>query len=113
MRRHPVSFRLWEYSPCWAVSFTPDEDQLDHSKVLLLSHRLWQEYFGSNPAIVGQNINMDGQVYLISGVMPASFQFPRGSHKCGHRMAWTDKEEGGSGRASFGSHCTPQARHRV
>jgi putative ABC transport system permease protein len=62
--------------PVLGRAFTPEEDQPGRSNVVVLSHRLWQEHFGSNPNIVGQNIAMDGGSYLVAGVMPASFQFP-------------------------------------
>ncbi|MGA8438122.1 MAG: ABC transporter permease [Candidatus Sulfotelmatobacter sp.] len=78
--------------------FTPEEDQPGRSNVVVLSHRFWQEHFGSNPAIVGQNINMDGQSYLVAGVMPSSFQFPDFAQMW-TPMAWTDKE-----RAVRGEH---------
>jgi len=78
--------------------FTPQEDQPGQSNVVVLSHRLWQEHFGSNPSVVGQNINLDGQSYLVAGVMPASFQFPEFAQMW-TPMAWTDKE-----RAVRGEH---------
>jgi putative ABC transport system permease protein len=78
--------------------FSSEEDQPGHSNVVVLSHRLWQEHFGSNPAIVGQNINLDGQSYLVAGVMPANFQFPDFAQMWSP-MAWTDKE-----RAVRGEH---------
>jgi putative ABC transport system permease protein len=78
--------------------FSSEEDQPGHSNVVVLSHRLWQEHFGSNPAIVGQNINLDGQSYLVAGVMPANFQFPDFAQMW-TPMAWTDKE-----RAVRGEH---------
>jgi predicted permease len=78
--------------------FSSEEDQPGQSNVVVLSHRLWQEHFGSNPAIVGQNINLDGQSYLVAGVMPANFQFPDFAQMW-TPMAWTDKE-----RAVRGEH---------
>ncbi len=78
--------------------FSSEEDQPGQSNVVVLSHRLWQEHFGSNPDIVGQDINLDGQSYLVAGVMPASFQFPDFAQMW-TPMAWTDKE-----RAVRGEH---------
>jgi putative ABC transport system permease protein len=72
--------------------FSPEEDQPGRSNVVVLSHRLWQEHFGSNPAIVGQNIQLDGQSYLVAGVMPATFQFPEFAQMW-TPIAWTDKEK--------------------
>jgi putative ABC transport system permease protein len=77
---------------------SPDEDQVGHSHVVVLSHRMWQEHFGSNPQIVGHNINLDGEAYLVAGVMPASFRFPDFAQMW-TPMAWTDKE-----RAVRGEH---------
>jgi putative ABC transport system permease protein len=78
--------------PALGRSFTAEEDQPGHSNVVVLSHRLWQEHFGSNPGIVGRNINLDGQSYLVAGVMPATFQFPDFAQMW-TPMAWTDKEK--------------------
>src|SRR5258707_2578961 len=78
--------------------FTPEEDQAGRSNVVVLSHRLWQERFGANRDVVGHNINLDGQSYLVAGVMPASFQFPDFAQMW-TPMAWTDKE-----RAVRGEH---------
>jgi predicted permease len=77
---------------------SPEEDQPGRSHVVVLSYRLWQEHFGGNPDIVGHDINLDGQPYLVAGVMPASFQFPDFA-KMWTPMAWTDQE-----RAVRGEH---------
>jgi putative ABC transport system permease protein len=72
--------------------FLPEEDQPGRSNVVVLSHRFWQEHFGSNPGIVGHDIKMDGRSILVAGVMPASFQFPEFAQMW-TPMAWTDKEK--------------------
>ena len=72
--------------------FLPEEDQPGHADVVVLSHRFWQEHFGSNPGVVGHNIKMDGRSILVAGVMPASFQFPEFAQMW-TPMAWTDQEK--------------------
>jgi putative ABC transport system permease protein len=72
--------------------FLPEEDQPGRSNVVVLSHRFWQEHFGSNPGIVGHDITMDGRSILVAGVMPASFQFPEFAQMW-TPMAWTDQEK--------------------
>jgi predicted permease len=80
---------------------SPEEDQPGLSHVVVLSHRLWQEHFGANPDIVGHNINLDGQGYLVAGVMPASFRFPDVA-QIWTPMAWTDKERAVRGEHHYG-----------
>ena len=77
---------------------SPEEDQPGRSHVVVLSYRLWQDHFGGNPGIVGHDINLDGQPYLVAGVMPSNFQFPDFA-KMWTPMAWTDQE-----RAVRGEH---------
>ena len=44
------------------------------SPVIVISYRLWQTYFGSNPSIVGRTIHINKRSYTIVGVTPAVFQ---------------------------------------
>lgn len=47
----------------------------DGAQVAMISSRLWRQ-LGSDPAITGKTIALNGQVYAIAGVMPAWFQLP-------------------------------------
>ncbi|HET7221370.1 MAG TPA: ABC transporter permease [Vicinamibacterales bacterium] len=42
--------------------------------VAVISHRLWEERFGSNPDIAGQTIALNGHQFTIVGVAPRGFQ---------------------------------------
>ncbi|HEV8429036.1 MAG TPA: ABC transporter permease [Pyrinomonadaceae bacterium] len=46
------------------------------SDTVLLSHGLWQRRFGSDPAIVGRQLRIDGHGLTVIGVMPPAFRFP-------------------------------------
>ena len=46
------------------------------SNTVLLSHGLWQRRFGSDPAIVGRQLRIDGTSLTVTGVMPPDFRFP-------------------------------------
>jgi putative ABC transport system permease protein len=61
-----------------ALGRTFDEADLDagNDRIAVLSHGLWMSRFGGDPAIVGQSIPINGAAYVVSGVMPASFEFP-------------------------------------
>ena len=43
---------------------------------VLLSHRLWKNRFGGDPAVIGKAIHLNEQEFTIAGVMAADFQFP-------------------------------------
>ncbi|HJP95131.1 MAG TPA: ABC transporter permease [Pyrinomonadaceae bacterium] len=48
----------------------------EDSDTVLLSHGLWQRRFGSDPAIVGRQLRIDGHNLTVIGVMPPDFRFP-------------------------------------
>ena len=84
-------FSVLQVQPRVGRTFTPDEDQNGRGQVVVLSHRFWQEHFGSNPQVVGQRMNLDGQSYLIVGVMPKTVRFPDFA-EVWTPMAWTDAQ---------------------
>jgi predicted permease len=47
-----------------------EEDQ----QVIVLSHRLWQRRFASDPAIAGKAVNLSGRPYTVVGVAPLGFR---------------------------------------
>jgi predicted permease len=53
-----------------------EEDQPGRDKVVVISHALWQSRFGSDRRIIGQTITIDGQSYVVVGLMPRGFNFP-------------------------------------
>ena len=70
------SFPLLKISPELGRAFTEEEDRSGAGKVVVLSHRLWQHSYGSDPNIVGKIVRLDEQPYIVIGVMPSSFRFP-------------------------------------
>jgi putative ABC transport system permease protein len=57
--------------------FFPEEDRTGSAPVVVLSHRLWQSRFGTDPRVVGRAITLDEQRYTVAGVLPAGFQLLR------------------------------------
>jgi predicted permease len=60
--------------PIAGRAFHPEEDKPGASPVLMLSHRLWQSRFGSDPSVIGRTLMLDGQGYTLVGVLPAGFR---------------------------------------
>lgn len=70
----PVSTNFFEVlgvAPALGRTFLP-EDRYP-SRVVVISHGLWQRRFGGLPDVLGQSLRFDGASYEIVGVMPPSF----------------------------------------
>jgi putative ABC transport system permease protein len=64
-------------APMLGRTFHPDEDKPSKTgRVVILSHTLFQNRFGSDPSVLNQTITLDGRNYTIVGVMPPGFEFP-------------------------------------
>jgi predicted permease len=44
--------------------------------VVVLSHELWTERFGADPAVIGRTVRVNGKSSQVIGVMPESYSFP-------------------------------------
>ena len=62
--------------PAMGRLLTAGEDRPGAAKVALISHGMWQRWFGGRPDVVGQSLQMDGETREVVGVMPAGFSFP-------------------------------------
>ena len=56
-------------------AFVEDEDRPGAERVVILSHSLWQDRFGSDPKLVGQTIQLNSEPWTVIGVMPDNFNF--------------------------------------
>lgn len=56
--------------------FTDDDAKPGAPRVVVLSHSLWKNRFGSDPAIIGKPIILAGAPLTVIGVMPETFFFP-------------------------------------
>ncbi|MGA8223425.1 MAG: ABC transporter permease [Candidatus Acidiferrales bacterium] len=63
--------------PALGRAFSLEEDTPGQEHEVLLSYGLWREKFGADPGVLGRAITLNGEVYTVSGVMPAGFSFPR------------------------------------
>ncbi len=62
--------------PMLGRGFTAEEAKAGQPSVVVLGHGLWKRAFGSNPKIIGQQINLAGRNYTVLGVMPPRWRFP-------------------------------------
>jgi putative ABC transport system permease protein len=54
----------------------PEEDRPSGKAAVVLSHRLWERKFDSDPGVIGRSIMLSGAAFTVVGVTPAGFQYP-------------------------------------
>jgi len=74
-------FDLLGFRPLLGREFRREEELADNSRVVILSHGLWQRRFGSDPDIVGKAIPFSGEPFTVIGVMPANVQHVGGDYR--------------------------------
>jgi putative ABC transport system permease protein len=94
-------FNVLREPPMLGREFTAAEDK-PGTHVAMLSYRLWKTRFGGDPRVTDKQIVLDGQPYVVAGVMPAEFQFPLDTQPVD---LWTTiAVEGAESQAERGSH---------
>jgi putative ABC transport system permease protein len=86
-------------TPMLGRVFLPEEDQEGSSNVVILSHRLWQRRFGSDPGVLGRSVNLNARSYTIIGVMPPDQAFPNSDIDL-----WAPIAFNAAAKANHGSH---------
>jgi putative ABC transport system permease protein len=71
-------FRLFGVRPALGRFFIPEEGELGHAPVVVLSYGFWQGSYGGDPGVLGETIDLDGALYTVVGVAPAEFEDPFG-----------------------------------
>jgi putative ABC transport system permease protein len=72
----PSVFQLLGADPVKGRVFTRDEGAEGRDDVVVISARLWQHRFNSDPTIVGNKISLNGRPHTVVGIMPEQFDFP-------------------------------------
>ena len=75
-RATPSLFSTLESSAMLGRVFNDSDAQPGSAKVVVLSHALWKNRFGSDPGIIGTIIRLNAEPVTVIGVMPPSFYFP-------------------------------------
>ncbi len=67
-------FPVMGIEPVLGRAFRPDEDRVPgRNAVVVLGHALWQQQFGSDPAVLGRRVDIDGHPFTVIGVAPSQF----------------------------------------
>ena len=66
-------FPLFGASMAAGRAFSADEDRPGGTRLVVISNGLWRRRFAADPNIVGTNIELGGEPYLVTGVLAATF----------------------------------------
>ena len=70
-------FTMLGVDPIIGRHFVPEEAAAPGlESVVMITHGLWQRRYGSDPAIVGKPIMVNGRARTVVGVLPPRFKFP-------------------------------------
>jgi predicted permease len=73
MRMSGNGFRVLQATPAAGRLLRPEDDAIGADKVVVLSYGLWQSRFAGSLEIVGHAIPLNGERYIVAGVMPRNF----------------------------------------
>ncbi|WP_348264231.1 ABC transporter permease [Telmatobacter sp. DSM 110680] len=66
-------FRTLGVQPWLGRLMTDADDQVGAPPVAVLSYRIWESKYGSDPSVVGGNFEINGRVFTVIGVTPPGF----------------------------------------
>ena len=67
-------FRVFAVQPLIGRAFSADEDRPGGPHVVVLSNQAWASRFGSDPQIAGRAISINGDPYIVVGVLPEGYR---------------------------------------
>jgi putative ABC transport system permease protein len=56
-------------------TFPADAEPADNTRLVVISHELWQRRFNGDPGVIGSPILLNGAAYDVIGVLPPGFRF--------------------------------------
>src|SRR4030095_610175 len=69
-------FKVMGVAPLIGHTFGPEDFQLNATRTLVISYKLWQRKFGGDPSVLEQTVYLNGRPYPVIGVMPKDSQWP-------------------------------------
>jgi predicted permease len=69
-------FSTFGLNPVMGRSFTSTDDNPGAARTVILSWSLFERRFNHNPAVLGNTVRLNGQLYTVIGVLPEWFQYP-------------------------------------
>jgi predicted permease len=72
-------FETFGVAPAMGRAFSAEEAAPNGPVVVVISHGLWERFFGRSPDVLSRTLSIEGVTYPIVGVMPQGFSYPQGA----------------------------------
>ena len=66
-------FAMFGIKPYAGRMLAPADDVPDAPPVAVMSHRLWQQRYGTDPSVIGSSFNLNDKPFTIVGIAPPGF----------------------------------------
>ena len=96
----PSFFRLLRTKPRLGRIFTEEEGEVGKQRKAILSHALWMELYGGDQSVIGRDIRIYGNPYVIVGVLPEDFVFLDPRVRLYRPLAFTAEQKSDQSRHS-------------
>ena len=116
MRVTPGYFQV-AYAPPVLGRYFTNEDVAAGARLVVLGHGLWRGRFGGEPSVVGREIRLNGEPFVVLGVAPAEYALtiPRvhpssGGSARNSGPPWSSLQRSGRTTATTVSACWPDSK---
>jgi putative ABC transport system permease protein len=76
-------FHVLGVGPRLGREFLENEDRRGQDQVVMIADSLWRRRFQADAGIVGRKIMLDAKPFVVIGVLPPGFQFPKQENDLG------------------------------
>jgi putative ABC transport system permease protein len=94
------TFRLLGQPPMLGRDFAAADDRKGAEMVVMLGYSIWKNRYGSDAAVIGRPIRVNGQPATIIGVMPDGMKFPTNAAMWAPLIPTVEQEKRGSRQLS-------------
>lgn len=70
------AFEMFGVNATIGRTLIPQDDSAESQRVVVLTYGLWKGRFGGDVSMIGRTITLNGDSYIVVGVLPAYFTFP-------------------------------------
>ena len=72
----PSFFTTLRRYPALGRAFREDDARTGADRFVILTDGLWTSHFAADPGVVGRGLRINGETYVVTGVLPRDFELP-------------------------------------